>query len=132
MTRAAAFGLNVRTVFTWLAKFFYGGREALIAKPSPRRPPKVCDEQLQWIAQAVRAYTPQQFGLEYGLWTLSLIAKLVDCQSGKSMSLAAISRIMKLPGFPAQKPLYQAWEQDAAAVKPWETEVYPKSKRRPA
>ena len=35
---AGAFGRNVRTVFTWLAKFSDGGEEALLAKPIPGRP----------------------------------------------------------------------------------------------
>ena len=99
---AAAFGLNVRTVFTWLAKFSDGGEEALLAKPIPGRPPKVTDEEMQWIAQAVREHTPKQFELEYGLWTQSLIAKLIDRQFGKSVSVASGSRIMKLLGFSAQ------------------------------
>jgi transposase len=125
---AAAFGLNVRTVFTWLAKFSEGGEEALLAKPIPGRPPKVSDEEMRWIAQAVRDHTPQQFELKYGLWTLPLIAKLIDRQFGKSMSLAAVSRIMKLLGFSAQKPLYQGWQQDAAMGRHWETEAYPEIK----
>lgn len=61
---AASFGLNVRTVFNWLAKFSDGGEEALLAKPIPGRPAKVSDEEMRWIAQAVRDHTPQQFGLE--------------------------------------------------------------------
>jgi transposase len=32
---------------------------------------------------------------------------------------------MKLLGFSAQKPLYQAWQQDATLVRTWETELYP-------
>jgi transposase len=122
---AAAFGLNVRTVFTWLAKFSDGGEEALLAKPIPGRPPKVSDEEMRWIAQAVRNHTPQQFGFDYALWTLSLIAQLINRQFGKSLSLAAVSRVMKLLGFSAQKPLYQAWQQDAAMVRRWQTETYP-------
>ena len=125
---AAAFGLNVRTVFTWLAKYSDGGDQALLAKPIPGRPPKVSDEEMHWISEAVRNHTPQQFELEYGLWTLSLIAKLIHRQFGKSLSLAAVSRIMKLLGFSAQKPLYQAWQQDAAMVRRWETETYPQIK----
>jgi len=125
---AAAFGLNVRTVFTWLAKYSDGGEQALLAKPIPGRPPKVSDKEMQWIAQAIRNHTPQQFEFEYGLWTMSLIARLIDRQFGKSMSLAAVSRIMKLLGFSAQKPPYQAWQQDAAVVRRWETETYPKIK----
>ncbi len=125
---AAAFGLNVRTVFSWLAKYSDGGEDALLTKPIPGRPAKVSDEEMRWIAQAVRDHTPQQFGLVYGLWTLSLIAKLINRQFGKSLSLAAVSRIMKLLGFSAQKPLYQAWQKDAAMVRRWETETYPQIK----
>jgi transposase len=121
---AAAFGLNVRTVFTWLAKFSDGGEEALLAKPIPGRPPKVSDEEMRWIAQAIRNYTPQQFGFDYALWTLSLIAQLIHHQFGKSLSLAVVSHIMKLLGFSAQKPLYQARQQDSAMVRRWETETY--------
>ena len=32
---------------------------------------------------------------------------------------------MKSLGFSAQKPLYQAWQQDSALVHTWETETYP-------
>jgi len=32
---AKAFGMNVRTIFNWLAKFAEGGQNALLAKPVP-------------------------------------------------------------------------------------------------
>ena len=32
---------------------------------------------------------------------------------------------MKILGFSAQKPLYQAWQQDPVLVRTWETETYP-------
>lgn len=79
---AAAFGLNLRLVFTWLAKFSDSGEEALFAKPIPGRPAKVSDEEMRWIAQAVRNHTPQQFGFDYALWTLSPILKLTTRQLG--------------------------------------------------
>jgi transposase len=37
---AAAFGLNVRTVFRWVAAYTQGGPGALLAKPIPGRPRK--------------------------------------------------------------------------------------------
>jgi transposase len=92
---AAAFGLNVRTVFNWLAKFSDGGKEALLAKPILGCPIGG-DEEMRWVAHAVRNHTPQQFGFDDVLQTLSLIAQLIDHQVGKSFSLAAVSLIMKL------------------------------------
>lgn len=122
---ASAYGVNVRSVFRWLADFANGGHSALLAKPIPGRPPKITADEMQWIAQAVRDHTPLQYKFNYGLWTLSLIGGLIDRQFGKKLSLSAISRVMKLLGFSAQKPLYQAWQQDAQLVRQWETQTYP-------
>ncbi|CAM2184662.1 hypothetical protein PSAC2689_50397 [Paraburkholderia sacchari] len=60
------------------------------------------------LAQAVREHTPLQFKFKFELWTLSLIER----QFGKKLALSGVSRIMKLLSFTAQKPLYQAWQQD--------------------
>ena len=122
---ATAFGMNIRTVFKWLAKFVDGGQNALLAKPIPGRPPKVSAEEMRWIARAVKDNTPQQFKFEFGLWTLSLLRELINREFGKSLSLESVRRIMKLLGFSAQKPLYQAWQQDPVLVKKWEEETYP-------
>ena len=125
---AAAYGLSVRTIFSWLAKFADGGQNALLAKPISGRPPKISAEEMRWIAQAVRDNSPQQFKFEFGLWTLSLIGELIKRQFGKSLALASVSRVMKLLGFSVQKPLYQAWQQDAKLVQQWESEIYPSIK----
>ena len=122
---AAAFGLNITTVFRWLAKFASGGQNALLAKPIPGRPPKVTADEMRWIAQAVKDNTPQQFKFEFGLWTLSLLRELINREFGKSLSLESVRRVMKLLGFSTQKPLYQAWQQDPVLVKQWEAETYP-------
>lgn len=122
---ALAYGVNVRSVFRWLADFANGGQNALLAKPSSGRPPKISAEEMRWLAQAVKDNTPLQFKFAYGLWTLALIAALIERQFSKKLSLASVSRIMKLLGFSAQRPLYQAWQQDATLVQAWETELYP-------
>lgn len=78
---AAAYGVNERSVFHWLADFISGGQSALLAKPIPGRPSKLSAEELSWIANAVRDHNPQQFKFEFGLWTLSLIRHLIKRQS---------------------------------------------------
>jgi transposase len=122
---AAVFGVNVRSVYRWLADFANGGQNALLAKPISGRPPKVSAEEMRWLAQAIRDHSPLQYKFDFGLWTLSLIAELIRRQFDKRLSLASVSRIMKLLGFSAQKPLYQAWQQDAALVRQWEKDAYP-------
>jgi transposase len=122
---AASFGVNPRSVFRWLADFASGGQNALLAKPIPGRPSKVSVDEMEWIAKAVRDHTPQQFKFEFGLWTLSLIRHLINRQFKKELSVSTVHRLMKTLGFSAQKPLYQAWQQDPVLVRTWETETYP-------
>ena len=105
---AAAYGVNERSVFRWLADFANGGQNALLAKPIPGRPSKLSAEELSWIANAVRDHNPQQFKFEFGLWTLSLIRHLIKRQFKKELSVSSVHRLMKILGFSAQKPLYQA------------------------
>lgn len=127
---AAAFGMNERTVYRWLAEFASDGQNALLAKPIPGRPRKVGADEMQWLVQAVRDHTPQQYRFEFGLWTLKLIRELLNRQFGKKLSIASVSRLMKLLGFTAQRPLYQAWQQDAVLVRQWESETYPQIRAR--
>jgi len=122
---AVAFGLSPRTIFSWLAKFAEGGENALLAKPIFGRPPKISGDEMRWLAQAVLEYSPRQFEFEFGLWTLSLISELIKREFGTSLALASVSRVMKLLGVSAQKPLYQAWQQDVQLVQEWETRIYP-------
>lgn len=122
---AAAFGINVRTLYRWLADFANGGQQALLAKPIPGRPPKLSAEQMCSIARMVKDNTPQQLKFEYGLWTLSLVGELIKRQFSIKLSIASVSRVMKLLGFTPQKPLYQAWQRDPVLVRQWEGETYP-------
>ncbi len=122
---AAAFGLNERTVFRWLAAFVSGGQKALTAKPIPGRPPLLSHEQMAWVAKTVRDKTPQQLRFEFGLWTIKLIRHLIERELGGKLSTATAHRVMKTLRFSAQRPLYQAWRQDPVLVQKWEHETFP-------
>jgi transposase len=122
---AETFGVNERTMYTWLAKYADGGQNALVSKPKSGRPPKLTSKQMRWIARTVRDETPQQMKLPYALWTLSLIQELIHRRLDISLSLSSVGRIMKILGFSPQKPLYQAWQQDPVRVKRWEKEDFP-------
>ena len=122
---AAAYGGNVRSVFRWLADFANGGQNALLSKPTPERPPKVSEEEMRWLVKAVKDNTPLQFKFVFGLWTLTLVGALIEREFGKKLSLASVSRIMKILGFSAQKPLCQAWQQDTTLVRAWVAQIYP-------
>lgn len=122
---ADAFGVTERTLYRWLARYTSEGQRGLETRSRSGRPPKVTAEEMAWIGKTVQEETPQQMKLSYALWTLSLIRELIRRHLGKTLALSSVSRIMKLLGFSAQKPLYQAWQQDPVLVRKWETETYP-------
>lgn len=122
---AAAFGVNVRSVFRWLAAFAGGGQKALLAKPIPGRPPKLSGEQMGWLAGAVGSGTPQQHRFEFALWTLGLIRELIERRFQLRLSRSALGRAMHLLGFTPQRPLYRARERDAVRVERWERDTFP-------
>jgi transposase len=102
-----------------------GGQSALLAKPIPGRPTKLSADEMSWIAKNVKDHTPQQFKFEFGLWTLNIIRSLIKHHLKRDFSISSVHRIMKTLGFSAQKPLYQAWRQDATLVRTWESETFP-------
>lgn len=126
---AAAFGVNERTVFRWLERFANGGQKALDNRPVSGRPPKLTGQQLQWIARAVKDDSPQQYKFAYGLWTLALIRQLIQRRFDVTLSVPSVGRLMKLLGYSAQKPLYQAWQQDPVLVRRWERQTYPQIRK---
>jgi len=122
---ADAFGVTERTVYRWLARYAGGGQRGLQNLSRSGRPAKVTPEEMAWIGRTVQEETPQQLKLPYALWTLSLIREVIRRKFGKTLALGSVSRIMKLLGFSAQKPLYEAWQQDPVLVRQWESETYP-------
>lgn len=127
---ARILGINRRTIYRWIAAFNDGGQNALLAKPVPGRPSVLSDEELAWLYRNIGEKTPQQFKLEYGLWTVRLIRHLIEYHLGKKLSPATVHRVVRNLGFTPQKPLYRAWQQDAELVRTWENETYPEIRAR--
>jgi transposase len=122
---ADAYGLNIRTVFRWLAAYASGGQKALQAKSIPGRPSKLAGEQLSWLVGAVRSHTPQQYKFAFALWTLGLIGELIERRFGVSLSRSAVGRLMQTLGFTPQRPLYRASQRDPVLVERWQQEEFP-------
>lgn len=123
---AAAYGVNIRSrVFCCMADLTYDFRNPLPPKPISGRTLKVSAEEIRWLALAVKDHTALQFKFLFNFWKLSLIAVLIEREFGKILMLASVSRIMKLLGFSAQKPLRRARQQAAIFVRNWKTGLYP-------
>ena len=55
---AKTLDINIRTIYGWLAKYHYGGDEALKTQPKSGRPPKLNGAQLVRLVTLIRDHNP--------------------------------------------------------------------------
>ncbi|MHB8380706.1 MAG: IS630 family transposase [Acidimicrobiales bacterium] len=117
------------TIFGWLAQEKAG---TLPAEPGmgSGRPPKLTD------AQTAKLYRmlfrrPDQYEFDFGLWTRTMVAELIERTFGVRMSVSAVGRMLRSRmGMSPQRPLHQAVERDPVAVARWKAEEFPAIVRR--
>lgn len=124
---ASVFEVTPRVVLLWVATatFINAGQNNLLAKKVSGRPSKLDAEQLHRLAFLVREHAPNQLSFDSGLWTLRLIAHLIEREFKVKLSIPTVGRVMHALGFSPQRPLHRAWEQDATLVSQWRDQELP-------
>ena len=127
---AGAMGVNLRTVFRWLALYRSGGWDMLDARKRGGRPPKLEARALKWIYDTVLGKSPLQLKFPFALWTAAMVRQLIAKRFGVHLSHSSVCRLLAQMGMSAQRPLWRAYQQDPQAVRLWKEEDYPKLRRR--
>jgi transposase len=73
---------------------------------------------------------PRQYGFDFGLWTRSIIAAMVQDRFGVSLTLPSIGRLLASLDITPQKPLRRAYERDEKEIRKWKEEKYPQLRKR--
>lgn len=127
---AAAVGVNLRSVFRWLAEYRRGGWDQLEARKRGGRPPKLDGKALRWIYNAVANKNPLQFKFPFALWTAAMVQTLVAERFEVQLSHSSVCRLLDQLGLSAQRPLWRAYQQNPEAVRRWLEKDYPAIRRR--
>ena len=123
----AAYGFSRTTIYRWLkavAKPGLGLR-ALRARRASGRPRSLTPRQEGQVFRWINGKDPRQYGMDFGLWTRSVVAALIDRKFGIRLGLTAVGALLAKLGLTPQKPLQRAYQRDPEAIERWQRETYP-------
>lgn len=123
-------GLCRTTIYRWLRAYQAGGEDSLKSSKASGPEPKLSEKQRQKVRKWILGKDPRQYGFDFGLWTRSIVAEMIQSQMGVTMGLTAVGRLLASLDITPQKPLRRAYERDPEAVQEWLNKTYPKLRRR--
>lgn len=122
---AKSLEVDDQTVRRWRRVYTSKGRDGLLGKKHPGRPPRLTGAQKarlhQWLLQS-----PQACGFaDKHLWTTQLIADLIRREFGVDYHHDYVGTMLHAMGFTHQKPARRAQERDEAAIAAWRQAAWP-------
>lgn len=130
---AAYLGVHRNTVSDWWQQYQQRGESALEQQPRGNKLGEVrtlSQSEEALVQQQLRAYFPDELGIDSALWTRQAIRRLISQVCGVKMPIRTVGEYLKRWGFTPQKPLKRAYEQDPLAVEAWLKQEYPAIERR--
>jgi transposase len=128
----ASFGFSRTAIYRWIAaaKKPGLGMKALASTLATGRPRRLSPAQARQVFRWINGRDPRQYGLDFGLWTRSIVGTLIEQKFGISLGLTAVGTLLAELGLTPQKPLQRAYQRDPDAIERWQCEVFPKIARQ--
>lgn len=127
---AKSFGLYRTSIYKWLRACRKHGREALKSTLAKGPAPKLTEGQRKQVRRWIVGKDPRQYGFDFGLWTRSIIAVMIQDKFEVSLTLPSIGRLLSSLDITPQKPLRRAYERDEKQIRQWKEEKYPALRKR--
>src|SRR5512144_2348021 len=109
-----AYGFNRTTIYKWIKTAFGSGSgmEALRSTKATGRPRSLTPAQERRVFRWINGRDPRQYGLDFGLWTRSVVAELIEKKFGVHLGVSAVGELLARLGLTPQKPLQRAYQRD--------------------
>jgi transposase len=123
----ASYGFNRTTIYKWLKAVSKPGVgvAALRSRAASGRPRRLTPRQEQQVFRWINGRDPRQYGLDFGLWTRLIVARLIEQKFGIRLGLTAVGALLARLGLTPQKPLQRAYQRDPEAIEKWRRETFP-------
>jgi transposase len=127
---AKSFGIYRTSIYKWLRAHKKRGREALKSTTAKGPTPKLTQVQKNQVRRWIIGKDPRQYGFDFGLWTRSIVAQMIQDKFEVSLTLPSIGHLLTSLEITPQKPLRRAYERDEKEIKQWKEEKYPELRKR--
>ncbi len=127
---AKSFGIYRTSIYKWLRARRKRGREALRSTTAKGPSPKLSEGQKRQVRRWIVGRDPRQYGFDFGLWTRSIIATMIQDRFKVSLTLPSIGRLLTSLDITPQKPLRRAYERNEAEIRQWKEAKYPELRKR--
>jgi len=118
-------GVDIGTLFRWLARYRSGGEDALREGKRAGRPRKIDEKLMRWLHKAITHDSPQQHKFPFCLWTLGIIRSLLKRKFSVELSKSGISRLLAHLGLSPQRPIYRSYQRDPKAIERYLKRSFP-------
>src|SRR6202042_2208508 len=99
----ASFGFHRTTIYQWLSAVAKpGGLTALHSRPATGRPRSLTPHQEQQVFRWINGCDPRQYGLDFGLWTRSVVADLIERKFAIRLGVTAVGELLAKLGLTPQ------------------------------
>lgn len=123
-------GLCRTSIYPWLREFKNKGWAALAESISTGPTPKLKEKERQQVRRWILGKDPRQHGFDFGLWTRQIVQSMIREKLKIDLCLTSVGKLLASLDITPQKPLRRAYERDPVAVEKWQTQDYPKLKKR--
>jgi transposase len=129
---AKQLGVSRQSAKRWHDRWRAGGAQALRSRGRSGRPPRIRDDQLATIEQALLEGA-RAHGFDSDLWTMGRVARVVKRLTGIGLPSTSTWRLLhQRLGWTVQRPERKAKERDEDAIARWVTHEWPRIKKGPA
>ena len=97
----------------------------MAARKSPGRPPTLSEKQRAKLRAIIVGKDPQQLGFGMALWSVRIVAQVIEHQFGVVLHETTVFRLLRSMGLVPRKPTRQAFQRDQEECQRWATEVFP-------
>jgi transposase len=128
---ARQLGVSAQAVSNWHRAWVEGGRTALAGAGRAGRLPRLSDDQLAEVVDALKK-GPRANGYSTDLWTLARVAEVIETTTGvrlgQTQTWETLSRRL---GWSRQRPARRALERNDEAIADWVANDWPRIKKVP-